>query len=88
MNTSRGEIIDQKALFEALQQGKIAGFAADVLDQEPPVDNDPLLQLPNVLVTPHSASLTARTYHEMCNITAQNTIDIIQGKSVDEKIHL
>lgn len=85
INTSRGEVIDQIALLEALEQNKIGGFAADVLEQEPPAANDPLLQQPNVLITPHSASLTARTYNEMCVITAQNTIDLLTGKTIDEK---
>ncbi len=85
VNTSRGEVIDQIALLAALEQNKIGGFAADVLDQEPPAANDPLLQLPNVLITPHSASLTARTYNEMCVITAQNTVNLLTGKTIDEK---
>lgn len=85
VNTSRGGVIDQEALLNALQREQIGGFAADVLDREPPVENDPLLQLDNVLITPHSASLTARTYNEMCLITVRNTLDLLQGKSIDER---
>ena len=85
VNTSRGEVIDQQALIQALGRKKIGGFGADVLAVEPPAPNDPLLQFDNVLVTPHSASLTARTYNEMCVLTVNNAIDLLQGKTIDPK---
>jgi phosphoglycerate dehydrogenase-like enzyme len=85
INTSRGAIIDEQALLNALQRKEIGGFAADVLTTEPPEKDNPLLQFKNVLITPHSASLTARTYNEMCVITVQHTIDLLQGKSIDPK---
>lgn len=85
INTSRGELIDQSALTEALVNGHLGGFAADVLAQEPPTEEEPLLKLLNVLVTPHTASLTALTFDEMCVITVQNTLDLLQGKSINQK---
>lgn len=85
INTARGPIIDQEALTEALQQGQIGGFAADVLQTEPPAKEDPLLKMPNVLITPHSASLTARTYNEMCVVTVENTLKLLAGKPVEER---
>lgn len=85
INTSRGEVIDQQALINALDRKKIGGFGADVLAVEPPADDDPLLQMDNVLITPHSASLTARTYNEMCVLTVQNTIDLLEGKAINQK---
>lgn len=85
VNTSRGGVIDQEALLHALQKEQIGGFGADVLDQEPPAENDPLLLLDNVLITPHSASLTARTYNEMCVVTVRNTLDLLRGESIDER---
>lgn len=85
INTARGDIIDQSALTEALQDGKLGGFAADVLTTEPPADNEPLLQMPQVLITPHSASLTIRTYNEMCMLTVNNTLKLLSGKSIEDR---
>lgn len=85
INTSRGAVVDEEALLQALMQRKIGGFAADVLTVEPPAMDYALLQLDNVLVTPHSASLTARTYNEMCVLTVRNTLDLLAGKQIDER---
>ncbi|MEO0469316.1 MAG: NAD(P)-dependent oxidoreductase [Bacteroidota bacterium] len=83
INTARGQIVDQQALTQALQQQKIGGFAADVLETEPPIADDPLFQLPNVLITPHSASLTATTFNEMCIQTVQRVIALLAGQNID-----
>lgn len=85
MNTARGSIIDETALLHALKNNTLKGYAADVLEKEPPIDNHPLLQLPNVLITPHTASLTATTFNDMCVVTVQNVIDSLQGKVIDER---
>lgn len=75
INTSRGVIINEEILIEFLENKKIGGFAADVLTTEPPAADSPLLKMPNVLITPHSASLTARTYNYMCVYTVGKLIE-------------
>lgn len=79
INTARGGIIDQKELYSALQNKKIAGFAVAVLAKEPPDTEDPLIQLDNVLITAHLGSLTKTTYTKMCTMTVENTLAIIAG---------
>ncbi|MHB8752998.1 MAG: 2-hydroxyacid dehydrogenase, partial [Aggregatilineales bacterium] len=61
INTSRGPIVDQKALYDALRSGVIGGAALDVTDPEPIAQDDPLLGLPNVIVVPHIGSASKRT---------------------------
>lgn len=85
INTARGQLIDQEALTRALVAGRLGGFAADVLAVEPPANAATLLQLPNVLVTPHSASLTATTYREMCVNTVNNVLALLSGEAFEEK---
>jgi glyoxylate reductase len=80
INTSRGQIVDQGALYEALVSGEIAGAGLDVTDPEPINADDPLLRLDNCIVVPHiaSASVAARTL--MSEIAAENLIAGLQGR--------
>lgn len=81
INTARGGLIDQTELYSTLKNNKLGGFAADVLAQEPPIVNDPLLHLDNVLITAHLGSLTKTTYTKMCTMTVENTLVILAGKT-------
>ena len=80
INTARGTIIDQDVLYKALDNKTIAGFGADVLAEEPPTPNEPLLTHPKALITAHVGSLTATTYTKMCVSTVHNVLAILAGK--------
>lgn len=83
INAARGAIVDEEALIEALNQDVIAGFAADVLANEPPAEHHPLVNHPKTLITPHTGSLTKTTYREMCVYTVENVIAVLSGKNPD-----
>jgi len=80
INTARGKIIDQESLINALNSGKLGGFGADVLAEEPPKEDDHLITHPNTLITAHVGSLTKTTYTKMCTMTVENTLAILGGE--------
>ena len=80
INCSRGGTVDPAALYEALSTGKIAGAALDVTDPEPIPMDDPLLTLPNLVVTPHISSATSATVRGMGLMAADNIIEALTGK--------
>jgi glyoxylate reductase len=80
VNTARGPIVDEKALYEALKSGTIFAAGLDVTDPEPPDPNDPLLELPNLIVAPHIASATVGTRDAMAEICANNLIAGLGGQ--------
>ncbi|MFQ5707524.1 MAG: 2-hydroxyacid dehydrogenase [bacterium] len=79
VNTSRGPVVDEAALAEALQKKIIAGAALDVFENEPEVHPE-LLKLNNVVLTPHIASATIETRSKMATMAAQNLIYALQGR--------
>jgi glyoxylate reductase len=80
INTSRGKVVDQKALYKALKEGWIAGAALDVFEQEPISMDDPLLELENVVLAPHIASATHETRSKMAEIVAENLLAFKRGE--------
>lgn len=80
INTARGPIVDEEALIWALEEKKIAAAGLDVFEKESDIPAK-LRILPNVILTPHSASATFETREEMSRIAAQNIIDVFEGKT-------
>jgi len=80
INTSRGAVVDQTALYEALSKEQIRAAALDVTDPEPLPLDDPLLSLDNCLITPHIASASHHTRTQMAEVAAQNLLLGLQGK--------
>jgi D-3-phosphoglycerate dehydrogenase len=80
VNTARGGIIDEKALYDALSKNRIAGAALDVFEQEPTPSDNPLLTLGNFIAAPHMAGVTREAVDRMAIITAQNLLSVLDGK--------
>jgi len=80
VNTSRGPVVDPKALYEALKNGEIAYAALDVTEPEPIPPDDPLLTLPNCIIVPHIASASVATRTKMATMAAENLIAGLRGE--------
>ena len=80
INTSRGPVVDEAALIEALRQGKIAGAGLDVFEQEPVDPDNPLLRMDNVVVTAHIAGTTWDTWFRRAEFAYQNMLRVWNGE--------
>jgi glyoxylate reductase len=87
VNTGRGPLVDQAALYVALKEGVIAGAALDVTDPEPMPKYDPLLTLPNVIVTPHIASASVATRSRMAMLAAENLLAALRGEVPEHAVN-
>ncbi len=84
INTARGPLIDEEELASALNEGKIAGAALDVLTKEPPEKNNPLFRAKNILITPHISWATHEARERLMGIAADNLKQYLLGKSVNK----
>lgn len=87
INTSRGAVIDEKALVKALKQGEIWGAGLDVFENEPDIEPE-LLDMYNVVIVPHIASATMETRTNMGLIAARNIIKVLNGEKPDTCVNI
>ena len=87
VNTSRGGIVDEEALHRALVDGHIAGAAIDVFEQEPVPADHPLLQLDNVLCTPHVAGQSDESMIRMSQAAAENILRVLRGEPPSQVVN-
>ncbi len=86
INCARGPIVEEQALIEALKIGKIGGAGLDVTDPEPISPESPLLQMPNVIVTPHYAPTTKESATRVSKIAGENMLAVLSDKEPVGKI--
>jgi glyoxylate reductase len=87
VNTSRGPVVDGRALYEALRDGEIFAAALDVTDPEPLPSDDPLLTLDNFLVVPHIASASRATRGKMADMAAANLLAGLRGERLPTPVN-
>lgn len=88
INTARGGIVDQKALIRALREGRIAAAGLDVTDPEPPAPHDPLLEAPNLVLTPHVGSATRAAREQMADLAVDNLLAGLEGEPMPHEVVL
>ena len=83
INTGRGSLVNEADVAAALQSGKLAAYGADVMCQEPPAADNPLLQQPNAFLTPHIAWATQEARKRLVNIAINNVRAFVQGEPIN-----
>jgi len=81
INTSRGPVVDEKALYATLAKRKIAGTALDVFEKEPITPDNPLTRLTNVVLLPHIGSASLETRTAMAELAARNVVAALKGET-------
>lgn len=84
INTARGALVDEQAVADALAAGKLAGYGADVMAQEPPKADNPLLRQPHAYLTPHIAWATLEARKRLMDICVNNVAAFVSGKPINE----
>ncbi|XP_029701348.1 uncharacterized protein [Takifugu rubripes] len=86
VNISRGQVVDQDALVDALRSGTIRGAALDVTYPEPLPRDHPLLSLPNVVITTHIGTNTMNTCHRMVESMINNSLAVLTGQPIPNEV--
>jgi D-3-phosphoglycerate dehydrogenase len=86
INTARGGIVVEAALYDALKSGKLAGAGLDVFEQEPPPLGHSLFELPNVIIAPHVAGVTHEAVERMSEQTARNILSVLDGDPIRQNV--
>jgi len=87
INCARGGLVDEAALAEALQSGKVAGAALDVFEQEPPPADNPLIKLPNVICTPHLGASTEEAQDNVAVAIADQIVDFLKNGTIRNAVN-
>jgi D-3-phosphoglycerate dehydrogenase len=88
INVARGGIVDEQALADAVKSGKVGGFAFDVFSKEPPEPDNPLLNLPNTVITPHLGASTEEAQIKVAIDVAEQIADVLQGLPARTAVNL
>jgi D-3-phosphoglycerate dehydrogenase len=87
VNTGRGKVIDEPALYRALVEGRIAGAALDVFEEEPVKPDNPILKLDNVIVSPHSLCWTDECYRGIAESAFRAVVAVAKGQRPDNLVN-
>lgn len=88
INTSRGDVLSENDLIDAVESGKIAGAFIDVISHEPPTGNEQIFKVKNIIVTPHISYISKESFQELKSRTVANAIAMLDGQRPSDVVNL